>query len=234
MTDTAWLVVAANWFWEQQGLQYDAARWLVQLLPHRHTLASDLRLALWIIMNASSSHIPDEFQPVYRDTDEIMGLLEDCSDKPCCSRLPWCFLAGNYADFAEISAIWERVDCLSTGAREAPGLGPEFCLLTDCDFMLGMELFRYADRSGRSKGNLRGQRRWPGRVSISFWRAVTVTNGLAVSDVLGHLALLQGDLGQAYKLCRSSDHCGDCQLPGNAVLLAAALWSRCTCITATC
>ncbi|MEZ4617888.1 MAG: helix-turn-helix domain-containing protein [Caldilineaceae bacterium] len=74
--EMAWLIVAANWFWEQRQFQYDAGLWLVQLWPHRQQLATDLRLALWIILNASSVHLPEAFQPRSRYRDEALALLK--------------------------------------------------------------------------------------------------------------------------------------------------------------
>ena len=197
-TDTAWLVVAANWYWEEQGLQYDAGRWLVQLLPHRHKLASDLRLALWIILNASSAHIPDEFQPVNRYTAELIELLKDCSDK-LLQSIVWYFLAGNYSDFLQAAAVLEWSIALARAARQAPGLGPEFCLLTDGDFVLGIELSSYSHRLCEH-GEF-AQAAPLAAESFSLFQAHGNRYERAGSlGVLGLLALLQGDLVEAHKL----------------------------------
>ena len=191
-------MVAANWYWEQQGLQYDAGRWLVQLLPHRHKLATDLRLALWIILNASSAHIPDEFQPVNRYTAELIELLKNCSDK-LLQSIVWYFLAGNYSDFSQAAAVLEWSIALARAAREAPGLGPEFCLLTDGDFVLGISLGAYSHRLAE-RGEF-AQAAPLAREGFNLFQAHGNRYERAGSlGVLGYLALLQGDLVEAHKL----------------------------------
>src|SRR5688500_17747990 len=58
--DMAWLNLAAGAFWYLNGHRYESARWLAQLLPHRQTLAVDLRLAS-LIDFVSDARDSDEF-----------------------------------------------------------------------------------------------------------------------------------------------------------------------------
>ena len=194
-TDAAWLVVAANGFWEQQGLQYDAGRWLAQLLPHRHTLATDLHLAIWIILNASSAQMPEAFQPVSRYNDEVFELLAGCADN-LLQSVAWYMLAGSSADFSEKAAILERAIAFARAAREAPGLGPEFCLLTDGDFVLGVELSGYANDLLEQGEFARATPLAEENFTLFQARGnrYEQAGGLGI---LGRLALLQGDLVQA-------------------------------------
>ena len=147
----------------------------------------------WIILNASSAHIPEEFQPVNRATDEVMELLEDCADKLLQSAV-WYFIACNTAIFPRQSAAWERSIAFARAAGEAPGLGPEFCLLTDRDFVLGIALRTYAAHLVEQGEFARAAPL--ARESFSLFQArgnrYERAGGLGM---LGHLALLQGDLG---------------------------------------
>ena len=80
-TDTAWLLLAADGFWFHIGHWYESARWLAQLLPHREALAADLRLAFLINLLAPLRAHRKNSSRSRRYTDELMGLLEVCSDK---------------------------------------------------------------------------------------------------------------------------------------------------------
>lgn len=113
-------------------------------MPHRHALAINLRLAIFIILHASSRDVP-EFQPLSRYTDEIIELLEASSEQ-LLQSIAWYFLAVHYSDFSQKVAILERSIALARLASESPGLGPEFCLLGDRDFVLGTALYEYARR----------------------------------------------------------------------------------------
>jgi predicted ATPase/DNA-binding SARP family transcriptional activator len=193
--DAAWLLVAVNGFWFLRGNGYERGRWLAQLLPYRHQLDADLRLALFIILYAVASS-QEEFQSIDRYQDEIMHLLEVCPDKLLRSSV-WHFIAAYASDFSQAAAAWERSIALGRAASEDPGLGAEFCLWTDREFVLGYQLLAYA-ACLMAQGELE--------------RAMTLSmeglklfqargNRYGIGDSLGNLGLMalrQGDLAQAH------------------------------------
>ena len=75
----------------------------------------------------------------------MMGLLEVCSDKLLHSAF-WLFARGPFCRTCRGAAAWERAIACARAAREEPGLGPEFGVITDPDFLLGNTLWAYADR----------------------------------------------------------------------------------------
>ena len=61
--DAAWLVVAAHWCWYLRGHRYEMGLVATRLLPYRHTLATDLRLAILLNLcvirrHACSGRVP--------------------------------------------------------------------------------------------------------------------------------------------------------------------------------
>jgi len=142
--DMAWLLLASNWYWGHTGHWHERGRWIVQLLPHREAFDPEVRMTIFISLYAAARE-SEEFQPMDRYTEEIMRLLEECPYKLLHSAF-WHFQAVYSADLAEAAAAWERAIACARVAREMPGLGPEFGLFTDRDFMLGNDLWAYADR----------------------------------------------------------------------------------------
>ena len=136
--DAAWLMVAVHYFWFLRGARYEEAKWLAQLLPHRQTLATDLRLALLISFYATAFEL-EEFQPVDRYTGEVMQLLEVCSDK-LLQAVAWFCLRWMLLMLPKLPLSWSSAIALARAASEAPGLGAEFGAMTDRDFVLAVEL----------------------------------------------------------------------------------------------
>jgi predicted ATPase len=192
--DAMWLLFAVNWFWDLRGNRYEAGRWIAQLLPHRQMLANELRLALLIMLYAYARSF-EEFQPIERYTDEVMQLLELCPNK-IFHACVWHFNAWYAADSSQTVASLERALALVRAAKDEPGLGAEFCLWTDYDFMLGTQLSAYAI--------CLTERVEFARAETLAWESLTLFrkqgNPYESSEslgILGRLALLQGDLSQA-------------------------------------
>jgi predicted ATPase/DNA-binding SARP family transcriptional activator len=192
--DTAWLVLAANWFWDHHGQSYEAARWLAQLLPHRQLLDADLHLALLIVFHAFALAV-EEFQPVDRYREEMIELLET-SPHQLLQVAAWSWVAAYSADFSQACIAWERSIALARTASDAPSLGIEFGLLADRDFMLGATLSVYATRLCEHGKLMRAAS--VATESFQFFQAhgnrYERAGGLGT---LGHVALLRGDLAQA-------------------------------------
>lgn len=195
-TDAAWLMMAVSYFWNLCGYAYEEACWLAQLLPHRQTLAPDLRLALLLTFFRAAFAL-EEFQPIDRWTGEVTALLDVCADK-LLQAFAWTLIAGTISDAGQAAATLERGIALACAAREAPRLGAEFGAIADRDFVLGHYLLRYATlliEQGEvaratpfaTEGLKRLQTRG-GRWGIG--------NGWGT---LGMMALLQGDLAQAQR-----------------------------------
>jgi len=195
--DIAWLLLAANGYRLQIGHWHESGRWIAQLLPQRGALDADLRLALliafWAVARAS-----EESQPIDWYTEEMKGLLEVCSDQILHSSF-WHFTAVYSADLSEAAAAWERGIICARAAREAPGLGPEFGVIADRDFILGSNLWAYADRLIEHGQFARAA---PLLVeSAQIFQARGSRWEMADSiGTLGHLALLLGDLPKAHAL----------------------------------
>ncbi len=121
--DMAWLILAAAWFWFHTGRWLESARWTAQLRPHREALDVDVRLA--ILMNLYRvSHASPEFQPVDRYADELMNLMEVCSDEVMRS-VAWHLVANYCLDLAEASIAWERaIACRPRRRTMIQGWGP--------------------------------------------------------------------------------------------------------------
>jgi predicted ATPase/DNA-binding XRE family transcriptional regulator len=142
--DTAWLLLAVWWFWFQIGQWHESGRWVEQLLPHRDALDADVRVE--ILTNFHSvARASEEFQPHDRYNDEVLGLLEVCPDKLLHATV-WHWIAVDSVNLAEASAAWERSIAYARAAREEPGLGPEFGVGSDRDFILGNGLGSHAYR----------------------------------------------------------------------------------------
>ncbi len=117
--------------------------------PTREALAADVRLAILISLYPVA-RASEEFSPMDRFIDEMKGLLEVCSDE-ILHAAAWYFEAVIFSGSCRFRRALERSIACARAAREAPGLGPEFGLLTDRDFVLGTTLRAYADSPDRAR-----------------------------------------------------------------------------------
>ena len=193
-TDTAWLLVASDWFGHQRGQWYETGQWFAKLLPHRHQLSSDLHLYTLTGVYAIGRAV-EEFQPLNRWKDEIVQLLEICSI-PHLHAAAWHFIACYASDFSEAAAAFDRSISAARRAYETV-IDPGFCLLTDCDFILGIPLWAYA--LGLIEQGKFAQAMplvMESRVLFQLRKSgYEVANS---SGTLGRLAFLQDDLPQAH------------------------------------
>jgi len=193
--DANWLQIACGWFCHQRGQWYEVGRWLAHLLPHRHELPVELHLYLLITVYAIGRAV-EAFQPLNRWKDEVLKLLAVCPNQHL-HAAAWHFIACYASDFSETSVAFERSITAARHARESPSLGPEFCLLTDCDFILGTPLWAYA--LGLIEQGQFAQAMPLLRESQEIFQRRD--SGYEMADslgTLGRLAFLQGDLAQAY------------------------------------
>lgn len=141
-SDMQWLLIASTWYWVITGKWYEFGRWPRQLLPYRHLLPPPLHLAMLINMYAFE-RAAEEFQPINRFDDEMIQLMEICPH-PILHAVAWHFIAAYYSDFSQAAAARGRAIAAARLAREKPTLGPEYGLISDCDFTLGMTLWAFA------------------------------------------------------------------------------------------
>ncbi len=127
-----------------------------------------------------------------------MQLLALCSDKLLHAAV-WHFFAVFSTDFRQAATAFERSIALARAASEAPGLGPEFGIVTDRDFVLGNAIGTYAERLVEY-GEF-AQAIPLLKESLEIFQAresrYEMADGLGT---LGRLSLLQGELAQAHKL----------------------------------
>jgi len=200
-TDAAWLMLAVAWFWYHSGHWQESVRWAAQLLPHREALAAAPRLAILIDLYRVS-RASEEFQPFDRYKDELIGLLEVCPDMAL-HAAAWHQIASYSAGLAEASVAWERAIACARATRAEAGLGPEFGVVTDRDYVLVTPLWAYGYALTEHGEFERAVPLLAESARLSQARG----RGYKMADVLstsGRLALLQGDIERAHALLREA------------------------------
>ncbi len=194
----AWLLLAVTWFWFHIGHWHESGRWIAQLLPHREALDADLRLALLINFYAVA-RASEEFQPIDRYTDELLGLLEVCPDK-LLHAAAWHFIAGLFC------RILPRPPPRGSGRSRAPappvkrrGWVPNSASSATATSCLAHHLWAYADRLIEHGEFARAAPLL--MESARLFQARGSRYEMADSlGTLGRLALLQGDMPKAHAL----------------------------------
>jgi predicted ATPase/transcriptional regulator with XRE-family HTH domain len=234
--DAAWLLLAVAWFWFHTGRWQESVRWIAQLLPHREALDADMRMAILIDLYRVS-RASAESRPFDRYVDELMGLLEVSSDKAL-HAAAWHQIGDNETDLAAASAAWEQAIAYAracrneaglpptlpaeaigvSGGRPAhaitvsdtrrAGLGPEYGVVTDRDYVLGTPLWGYADILTENGQFERAAPLLAESVGIFQARGnrYRMADGLGTA---GRLALLQGDTERAHTILREAVTIGE-------------------------
>ncbi len=192
--DAAWLMLAVCWFWEHRGFYEEAHHWFAQLLPQRGLLPTDLRLAVMVWYNPFDLKLRAS-QPIEKFWDELMALQESTS-LAALRTGSWVFYATQVADPAVAAQALERAVAFGRAANAAPAIAPEYCFYADSDSVLGKTLQRYAG-SLIDLGDVASAAKIA-RESYDFFQSrgnrFERFGGLAL---LGRLALLAGDIGEA-------------------------------------
>ncbi|MBX3001721.1 MAG: AAA family ATPase [Caldilineaceae bacterium] len=210
--DAAWLGIALCHTWHIRARWYEVAQWLEQLLPHRHLLTPDLRLALlltlyrfWIALQ--------HFWPIEAYANEL-NQLEKASQEPLLRATVWFYIANSTPDVTQAGRCFDLCIHLLLEAGGLPGLGLEYCFFADRVNLLAMAYFRHAIRLTDETGEY-------ARAEALATQSLHIFQGMGNRDmiayplgILGHLALLRGEWRQAHRLL------------GEAVRLAQAVGNR--------
>ena len=199
--DAAWLCIALTHFWSVRARWHEALRWLEQLLPHRHTLSDDLRLASML----SLYHFwrsQEAFGPIERYLDELLRLEAECASQ-LLRAVAWRSVAVAKADFAEAVAAWDRCLSLLSTAGEESALDETYCVYADLVFQQGFARFRYAIRL-TDVGEYAQAEHLSAESLTFFRRRNNRDNILYPLGNLGRLALVRGDVVQARLLLQEA------------------------------
>jgi predicted ATPase len=192
--DAAWLGVAFAHFWSVRGHWQEVSQWLGQLLPHRHLLPTDLRLATFLTLYQLWRG-QEEFHLIEQYMDEIVSLQENSSNKVL-RAVVWRSIAVAEADFSIAAAAWERCLALLSEARREPAPDEAYCVYSDSAYQHAFALFRYAIRLTDMGEYQRAERL--SADSLTLFRRMNNRDYIVFPlGNLGRLALFRGDIVQA-------------------------------------
>jgi predicted ATPase len=193
--DAVHLVIAVHWAWWQLGYTYEQTHWIAQIIPHRHRLTPQLRLALLTYFNSASANLLAGFAPEERYVDEIMQLLAEGNAHPLVAAFAWKLLP-------ELSAWINRADALKRAlalvrsASDAPELGPEYGRLAYREGQLALTLWANA-HCLTEQGELHEAEALLAEC-YTLYQALHDSSGIIrCLGIIGHIALLQGDAAAA-------------------------------------
>lgn len=199
--DAAWLLVAVSWYCFIRGQWYEMAQWLTHLLPYRHLLEPDLRFMILLDVVSIMRGV-EAFQPFERWLDELFELSKICSDNSQHQSL-WYFSAIYAPGPRQSAANFERAIGFARAACKAAGLGPEFCLLADPDFLLGVSISSYTGNLIEFGELTQAQPLLKESIEIFQVRGCRYAMASCLGQ-WGRLAFLQGDLIQAQTLLQEA------------------------------
>jgi len=196
--DAAWLGIALSHTWHIRARWYEVAQWLEQLLPHRHLLAPDLRLALLLTLYRfwRALHRFTLIEAYAAELDQ----LEKASRSPLLRAAVWFYQANATPDAGVAGRCFDLCIHLLRESEGLSGPGTEYCFFADRVNLLAMAYFRYALRLIDETGE------YP-RAEALITQSLHLFQAMGNQDMmayplggLGHLALLRGDLAQAHSL----------------------------------
>ncbi|MCE7986688.1 MAG: NACHT domain-containing protein [Caldilinea sp. CFX5] len=194
-SDAARLALATSFFSFLSGQRYEGAMRAIQLMPHRQTFDTDLRLQVLIVFYASAG-VVEGFEPVASYANEMRQLLDDSSDALVQSAV-WYWIAGTGADASQVIANLERSISFARMAQVSSGTNPHWSAIADRDFRLASSLQQCAavltEQGEIDRGELLAME------GLNLFR--TQQNQYGIGDCLGTLgllALLRGDLVDAH------------------------------------
>jgi predicted ATPase/transcriptional regulator with XRE-family HTH domain len=195
--ETAWLIVAISGFWLVCGQWQETDQWIAQLLPHRMELDSDLRLALMINLYSAARSF-ESFQLVEHWNAEMLQLLDTSSDMHLHANA-WHYIALTYytTDYPRAAAGWERGIACARAAGAAPEVDTRFCLWADHSYALGGSLWAYGNALVNQGEFIQALPLLLECRNIFQQRGSRYEVSLSLGT-LGLLALLRGDLEEAY------------------------------------
>lgn len=199
--DAAWLGVALSHFWSVRLHFQEATFWLEQLLPHRHHLPPDLRLATLLTLY----HVwrgNDNFQAIDRYMAELLE-LQRTSTNPCLPAIAWRCMGVATADFVQAVNCWEQCIGLLRAVDDASPIDHTYGAYGDSVYQLAFALFRYAIRL-IDVGDYGAAERLSTESLALFRRRDNRDYIVAPLGNLGRLALLRGDLPQARLLLQEA------------------------------
>lgn len=192
--DAAWLIMAIGYFWFLIGQRYETSAWLKQLLPHRQTFPTNLRLGILIVV---ANAVPPEERIVY--TDEMMQLLALCSNQ-LLQAAAWSSIAAALPAATKATTLERAIALSRLGDESAADLA--FGAATDRHFLLSTHLMNYAvfqlnrgefdqARSLATESLLLNRQQ-----ENHYGNSSAIGNCLAL---LGSIAFRQGDLPEAHR-----------------------------------
>ena len=194
--DLAWLGIALFWYWQRRGHVQEAMQWMEPLLPYRHLLPPDLRLAYLHVIFTSWA-VLGEFQAAEQHRQELMQLAIACENQNL-RAATWLAVAMSTPDFTASSAAFDETIALARQIKGPGGTADEFCIIgNDTPHLLASALHWYSELLlGRGSYE---QAMACCTESLALMRAMGNCDTIAYPlGNRGRLALIRGDVTQAH------------------------------------